>query len=49
MSLNYIQDVYKRQIAHQDDKYNPSYVENLMAYTKNAKKPLIFFGRGYHQ
>lgn len=30
-------------IAHQDDKYNPSYVENLMAYTKNAKKPLIFF------
>ena len=30
-------------IAHQDDKYNPSYVENLMAYTKNAKRPLIFF------
>ena len=30
-------------IAHQDDKYNPSYVENLMAYTKNAMRPLIFF------
>ena len=25
------------------DRYNPSYVENLMAYTKNAKRPLIFF------
>ncbi|MFQ8901882.1 MAG: glycosyltransferase [Lachnospira eligens] len=24
-------------IAHQDDKYNPSYVENLMAYTKMRK------------
>ena len=30
-------------IAHQDDKYAPEYVENLLAYTAKAKKPLLFF------
>ena len=30
-------------IAHQDDRYNERYVENLLAYSKKAKKPLIFF------
>ncbi len=30
-------------IAHQDDVYLQEYVENLLAYTAQAKKPLIFF------
>ena len=30
-------------IAHQDDIYEPDYVENLLCYIKKAGKPIIFF------
>lgn len=30
-------------IAHQDDKYAPNYVEELIEYLKIKRKPLIFF------
>lgn len=32
-------------IAHQDDKYAPEYVENLLAYTAKAKKAAAFLYR----
>lgn len=43
---NYAYSVAKSEcvtIAHQDDVYEPEYVENLMSYVKNVKKPIIYF------
>ena len=30
-------------IAHQDDVYEPEYVENLLSYIQKVDKPIIFF------
>ena len=36
-------------IAHQDDLYEPAYLETALGYLENAKRPLIFFTDYYER